>query len=201
MRVWITVGLVGAALVSLAACNKPASGTGGASAPAGAAPAASGPVTLQHFPHRKPGLWTQTVSMDGASSGPGSSQICIDAATETKMSAIAQKLPGAHCDTPQFSQNLDGSITFASNCAIGAGKTETTGTIKGDFNSSYTTVMDTKYSGLAVAAMNGEHKMAITATWTGPCAPGQRGGDMILANGMKVNIIDREAAPPSGGGN
>ena len=52
MRVWISVGLATAALVSLAACNKPASAPGAATSSATAAPAASGPVTLQQLPHR-----------------------------------------------------------------------------------------------------------------------------------------------------
>ena len=41
--------------------------------------------------------------------------------------------------------------------------------------------------------MNGAHKMAIDAAWTGPCAAGQKGGDMILPNGMTVNILAMSA--------
>jgi hypothetical protein len=202
MRVLITAALAGAALVSLTACNKSASSTGSAGSPvAGAAPAASGPMTVQQIPHRKPGLWRQTIAMDGESSpGPGT-QLCVDAASEAKMSIVAQHMTGMHCDTPQFSRNLDGSISFSNNCDMGAnGKTQTRGTIKGDFNSSYVADMDTKFSGSSMPTMNGDHKMTITATWTGACAPGQKGGDMILANGMKMNVLEHEGAAPSGGG-
>ena len=72
--------------------------------------------------------------------------------------------------------------------------------IKGDLNSGYTEEIDTQYSGSPVAAVNGEHKMTITATWLGPCAPGQRGGDLILPNGMKRNMLD-DRPPAAGGGN
>ena len=140
------------------------------------------------------------MSVDGLG-GPRSTQICIDSATEAKMSMMGQQMAGAHCETPQLSRNLDGSIAFTNNCTIGGGKSETTGTLKGDFNSAYTTDIDTKSSGMAVAAMNGEHKMTVSATWTGPCAPDQKGGDMILPNGMKVNIIDSQAAMSPRGGN
>jgi hypothetical protein len=32
--------------------------------------------------------------------------------------------------------------------------------------------------------------MTMTAKWLGPCAAGQRPGDMIMPNGMKMNILD-----------
>ncbi len=37
--------------------------------------------------------------------------------------------------------------------------------------------------------------MTITSTWTGPCAPGQRGGDLIMANGQKINLTDQNPGP------
>jgi hypothetical protein len=30
----------------------------------------------------------------------------------------------------------------------------------------------------------------MTATWTGPCKPGMKGGDVIMSNGMKINLLD-----------
>ena len=30
----------------------------------------------------------------------------------------------------------------------------------------------------------------MTATWLGPCKAGQRGGDVILPNGAKENVLD-----------
>lgn len=193
MRVHIAVGLTGLALVSLAACNKPAPGTGG-SAPAAAAPATAGPISVSQFPRRKPGLWQQTIAMDGPASGPGM-KLCVDATSDAKMQAFAQHAPGATCSPPQLTRNLDGSINIAESCDMGAsGKSNSTGVIKGDFNSSYTVVMDTQMSGSPVAQMNGDHKMTITATWTGPCAPGQRGGDMVMPDGTTRNVLDSEAA-------
>jgi hypothetical protein len=200
MRIVFAAGLTSVALISLAACSKPAPGAGAASGPA-ASTAPSGPLTAAQIPHRKPGLWRQTIAMDGAAdTGPGT-QLCVDETSEAKMSAFAQRMPGGvHCPAPQFTRNLDGSMSFAQSCDMGAsGKASTTGVIKGDFNSGYTSVMDTQYSGSPVAAVNGDHKMTITATWTGPCAPGQRGGDMIMPGGMKRNILDDEAKPSAGG--
>jgi Protein of unknown function (DUF3617) len=203
MRILIAAGLTGMALVSLAACNKSAPAGGGAASSAAASgmAVAAGPLSVDQLPHRKPGLWKQTMSMDGGPAGPGASQLCVDAASEAKLSLAAQNVPGAKCDTPRFTRNLDGSLSFSGGCDMGAnGKTQTTGTIRGDFDSGYTSTMSTSMTGSPVAAMNGVHTMVITATWTGPCAPGQTGGDMILPNGMTVNASKAvSAAPPAGG--
>jgi uncharacterized protein DUF3617 len=195
MRVPITAALTGVALVALCACNKPAPANAAeAVAPASATTAAPGPLAAGQMPHRRPGLWKQVMTMDGAApAGPGM-QLCIDAASEARMSAFAQRMPGAgHCPPAQFTRNLDGTMSFSESCDTGAnGKASTTGVINGDFNSGYTETMDTQYSGSPVAQLNGAHKMIITATWLGPCAPGQKGGDIILANGMKRNILDSQ---------
>jgi hypothetical protein len=206
MRILFAAGLTGLAIVSLAACNKPGAAAGpgaaGSSAAADASPAAAGPLSLDQIPHRKPGLWSQTMSMAGAPAGAGTIQLCVDAASEAKMNIAAQNAPGAKCATPQFNRGLDGTISFTSSCDMGAnGKVQTTGTIKGDFDSSYVATIATETTGAPYAQMNGAHTMVVTATRTGPCAPGQVGGDMILPNGMKINataaLNAASAAPPT----
>ncbi|HXQ11333.1 MAG TPA: DUF3617 family protein [Caulobacteraceae bacterium] len=201
MRTVLAMGLSALSIVSLVACNRSGSTAGdSSSAAANAVQPASGPLRADHIPHRKPGLWKQTIAMDGAPAGPGFTELCVDADSEAKMSLAAQNIPGAHCDTPRFTKNLDGTLTFTGGCDMGAnGKVQTTGTLKGDFNSAYTATIASTTSGSPVAAMNGAHTMVITAVWTGPCAPGQVGGDMILANGMRINPMRSAAATPSAG--
>ena len=177
------------AVLALAACQKapPAAPASGAPAPASAA---AGPLAAQDLPHRKPGLWRQTMTMEGAPSGMPATSICVDEASEAKMSVIGrQTAADAKCDPPKISRGLDGALSYSSHCDMGAmGQSDSQGTITGDFNSQYQVVIDTKVSGASTAEMNGEHKMTITAAWTGPCAPGQKGGDIILPNGMKMNM-------------
>jgi len=200
MRIAAAAGLTGLALISLAACNKPAAGNSSATAAASSAAPAAGPMTADQMPQRKAGLWKQTMSMDGGPTN-GAIQLCVDAASEAKMNITAQNIAGAKCDKPQFTRALDGSIAFSNSCDMGSnGKMQTSGTIKGDFNSSYVATIATTTSGSPMAQMNGAHTMVINATWTGPCAPGQTGGDMILPNGMTVNASKAiSAAPPAGG--
>ena len=33
-------------------------------------------------------------------------------------------------------------------------------------------------------------EMTMTSTWLGPCGPGQRGGDVMMSNGTKYNLMD-----------
>jgi hypothetical protein len=200
MRAVIVTGLVGASLLVLAGCNKPAQKAGGDTATNTGVPAAPGPLSPAQIPHRKPGLWQQAMNMDGAAVGGPSMKLCVDEVSETKMSLAAQNMPGAKCETPVFTRNLDGSLSFSNSCDMGAdGKVQSAGVVKGDFNSAYTVSLDTERTGSPVEAMNGKHKMVITATRLGDCPPGQKGGDMVMANGMTVNMLDH--APASGGAN
>jgi hypothetical protein len=201
MRLMTATSLAAASLLLLAGCGKPAPKAGGeaASTAAGPAPAAPGPLTPQQIPHRKPGLWEQAVSMDGTGVGGPTMKLCVDEQSEAKMSLAAQNMPGAHCGTPVFTRNLDGSLSFTGSCDMGeGGKVQTVGTVKGDFNSSYTVSIDSERTGSPVEAMNGKHKMTVTATRLGDCAAGQKGGDMVMANGATINMLDHAPAPGGG---
>ena len=206
MRMLIVASLAGVILVSLAACNKhPASGDAAASSGASvaSAPAApAGPVTLQSIPHRKPGLWSQTMTMTGMPGPMPSLQICVDEASEAKTSLLVQQNHDSKCGAPQLTRNLDGSIAFTTSCDMGpAGKISTTGTVKGDFNSAYSVDMTSVTTGGPSGTSETRH-ISVAATRTGDCAPGQTGGDIIMANGMKLNTLRRAAmaAHPSGQG-
>ncbi len=195
MRVLILTGLAGLALASLAACNKPATSAPNAPQTSQTAAAAS-PVSLQNLPHRKAGLWRQTMTMEGMDRAMPPAEACTDAASEAKLSLLGQQKSKDACQSQQFSRNPDGSISFSISCDLGAhGKTVRTGLITGDYNSSYKIVMDSKTSGSPIPQANTERKMTITSTWTGPCAPGQRGGDLIMANGQKINLTDHAPGP------
>jgi hypothetical protein len=188
MRDFVVVALSGAFLAGLAACSNPgAKSAGGASA---ATPVAqNGP--LQELPHRRAGLWRQTMVLEGSNRQMPAIQACSDAASEAKLTLLGQHRERDLCQSQTFSRNPDGSIAFNVSCDLGPrGKTVSTGTISGDFNSSYKIAMDSKTTGAPVTQLDTERKMTITATWMGACATGQRGGDMILADGRKINLTD-----------
>lgn len=182
MRKLVLISLAGAAAL-LAACGKPAATT--------QATASASPLAVQDMPRRKAGLWRQTVALEGSDKAMPALEACSDAASEAKLNLLGQHRNKDLCQSQSFSRNSDGSIAFNVACDMGSrGKTVSTGVISGDFNSSYKIAMESKTTGAPVPQLNAERKMTITATWIGACPAGEKGGDMILANGSKINLTD-----------
>jgi hypothetical protein len=80
-----------------------------------------------------------------------------------------------------------------SGWSFGGATSTTQAVVNGDFNSAYTVKVVTKREGgppMPGVARHGEMHMAVAAKWLGPCAKGQRPGDMIMGNGMKMNVLD-----------
>jgi len=46
--------------------------------------------------------------------------------------------------------------------------------------------------------MPAETQMTIEAKWAGPCKTNQKPGDIIMANGMKMNVTDMQKGAPPG---
>ncbi len=91
--------------------------------------------------------------------------------------------------------NPDGSWSSDSTCSLGGGiKSKAHAVVTGNFNDSITTTIDSTVSGAPAAALNGKHRLIVTAKWVGACKAGQKGGDMIMANGMKMNLLDMAKA-------
>ena len=118
------------------------------------------------------------------------------ASSITDMKPIAS-LPQQNCSKHDVQKSAD-KITIDSMCSI-AGRT-TTGhiVITGSFDSAYTMVMTSEVKGVPTP-----RNVTLSAKWLGPCAADQRPGDMIMPNGMKINILDLQkrgspgAPPPS----
>jgi hypothetical protein len=132
------------------------------------------------LPHEKVGLWEQSMTMMGH---PITSQFCIDAATEAKLSVFAASISrNTRCQHGPLVHNADGSWTSTSTCEFRPGvKDINRATISGDFNSKFTETLTSLPSGKVT--------MNMTSTWVGPCKPGMKGGDTIV-NGMKMNMLD-----------
>jgi hypothetical protein len=213
MRV-LTLTALAIALAPMAACNKPAPSAANTSAPPPSsvipAPASSAvassaaalsaapanAIAAQDLPHRKAGLWRQTLVLAGSNKPAPVTQACSDAASEAKLNLLGQRKDEPRCQSQQFTRNPDGSIGFTIRCAMTmGGQNLNTGTIRGDLNKSYTITMDSKTTGQPDAWMNTEHRMTIATTWIGACAPGQRGGDMTTADGRTINLTDKIPKP------
>lgn len=185
----VRFALLATAALVLTACGqketaKAPGDAAGAPAPAASA-AVAGPATP---PPRKPGLWTQTVSMGDFNQ---TTRLCLDETTDKAMSIWGAQMSKDMCEKNEMTRGLDGSWRFTSVCDMGSGgKSTTSGLASGDFNTKYKVEAETTTEGASAPQMNGARKMVLEATWQGPCPEGFKPGDMELPGGMKMNLTD-----------
>jgi hypothetical protein len=146
------------------------------------------PAAAQDLPARKAGLWEIRMTVDAAKMPPQISQHCIDAATDKQMSAVGAGMGKDLC-SKQNVQRSGNTVTVDSVCKIGPTTSVTRAVITGDFNSAYTVRVTSKSDGGAKGAA-GDTAITIEAKWLGACKPDQRPGDIIMADGRKMNIQD-----------
>lgn len=154
------------------------------SAPAAATPAPTG------WPKRKPGLWTQTMTLQ-AQGFTRSFRFCVDATSDEKMGLDSQG-DDKRCQRKSMTRGADGSWTVVSACDMGpAGKIDSTIHVAGDFDTRYVMEVASTTTGAAQPAMNGEHKMSMTAEWSGACPVGWSGGDVEMPGGRRINLLTK----------
>jgi len=133
------------------------------------------------FPPRKAGLWElKTTTPDGRTM---TIQQCVDAQTDQAMQANVGSSPQQNCSKRDV-QKSGNSVTVDSVCTI-AGKTMTShAVITGSFDSGYAMAITSQMQGVPPRSTN------IVTKWLGACAADQKPGDMIMPNGMKMNLLD-----------
>jgi hypothetical protein len=152
----------------------------------GVAMICAAPAFAGDLPARKAGLWQVDTTVSAGHTV--TMKQCIDAKTDEAMQARFASLPQQNCSKHDVQKSAD-KITIDSVCSI-AGRT-TTGhiVITGSFDSAYTMVMTSDVKGVPTP-----HNVTMSAKWLGPCAAGQKPGDMVLPNGRTINVIDIQRA-------
>lgn len=174
--------ILGVSLLALAACQKKSDAT----VAVGDAPKASA-APLVAPPNRKPGLWAQTVTTGGMTQAM---KLCLDDATSAKLTVWGQQTSKDMCAKSEITPTV-GGWAFTSECDMGAaGKISTTGETTGDFNSKYQMKATSVTIGSSMAQANGTHEMEMTGTWEGACPANMKPGDMMMPNGMTMNIAN-----------
>ncbi len=154
-------------------------------------------ASAAELPQRKAGLWDLSIKTAGHTV---SMKQCVDAKTDAALQAMGGALSQRACSKRDI-QRSGNTITIDSVCTI-AGKTRTAHTVvTGSFESAYTMVITSQGGGMPTLTTT------LTANWTGPCTADQIPGDTIMANGLKMNILNLQngvahpmapaAAPPS----
>lgn len=153
----------------------------------------AGAASALDYPPRKPGLWEMTIqSDDGASKTPPmQTQQCIDAATDKAMREMGSSTGQQAC-SKQDMRTEGGKMVVDSVCKIGTTTATTHSVVSGDMGTGYR--MESRSSYNPPLAGRKEGTAIIEAKWVGPCKAGQKPGDMVMSNGMKINVLDMMGA-------
>jgi hypothetical protein len=152
------------------------------------------PALAAEMPSRKPGLWEVTMIFENRNLPGQTVQQCIDAASDQMMQSSAGPFAQQACSKRDVQRSANG-MTIDSTCTIG-GKTATShAEVTGSFDTAYTMKVTSQSEGMP----GGKMAMTMAAKWLGPCTADQKPGDMIMGNGMKMNILEMQKRLPSTG--
>jgi hypothetical protein len=164
----------------------------------------SGPIEALKFCgtyHGKAGLWELTMEVRGPKLPVQSMKQCTDAAADALMTYNFGGSAEHDCPKRDISTS-GGVITIDSVCNFNGVTSTSHAVVSGDFNSAYTIEVTSKREGgrpIPGVAPTGETHMMIAAKYGGPCAAGQRPGDIVISNGMTMNVLDlQKGMPPRG---
>jgi len=151
------------------------------------------PARAAELPSRKPGLWEVKTSIGNSSAPVRVIQQCIDASTDQMLQSSAGPFAPAVCPKRDVQRSAD-SFTIDSSCAIGGKPATAHAAVTGSFDSAYKMTVTSQGDDLP----GGKMVMTMDARWLGPCAPDQKPGDIIMGNGIKINVPElqkRSTAP------
>jgi hypothetical protein len=159
------------------------------------------PASALDLPTRKAGLWEIKMEFQGRSNLPVQvMKQCTDATSDKLMTSNFGGAAERDCPKRDI-KNSGNTITIDSVCKFGAATSTSHAVVSGDFNSAYTVDVISMHEGgppVPGAAPGRETHMSIAAKWVGPCAAGQKPGDIVMSNGMTMNVLDlhKRGAPP-----
>jgi len=143
------------------------------------------PAAALDMPERKAGLWELKLSVANSDQPRQTMRQCVDAETDRLMkSNFAGGAPQQSCEKQNVSRQGD-AFVVESVCSFSGATTRSRAVITGSFDSGYKMDVASRRNGAA-----SEDRMTVDAQWIGPCAAGQRPGDMVMPNGATINIRD-----------
>jgi hypothetical protein len=153
------------------------------------------PAFALDFPSRKPGLW-EIQTGDGTGKGPAAGhtmQQCIDAASDKALRDMGQGMGKDMCSKQELRAD-GGKLVMDSVCKIGNTTATSHAVMSGDFGSAYRMESKSSYNPPLMGRAEGTSVME--ARWIGPCKADQKPGDMVMSNGMKMNVLDMMSGRP-----
>lgn len=151
------------------------------------------------LPARKPGLWEVTLRSEGLSlkrQGQGQGQgpqrpqtVQQCTTTEAEPVMLLSIVPGqGHCHEVTVKRRAQGGgHDIRTVCYVHDNRVDMQMELMGDLRSAYNGAFDAKYT---QTPLDNTGRMVFEGRWLGACKPGQRAGDMVLPNGVTVNVVD-----------
>ena len=148
------------------------------------------PAFAADAPARKPGLWEVKTAIEGQGRAVTVQQ-CIDAATDQMLQSSAGPFSAPLCTGREVTKS-DAGMTIDTHCSFNGKAANAHAVVSGSFDSAYTMTVTSEGADLPAMTMTSEGK------WLGACAAGQQPGDVVMANGVKVNIpeLQKRALAP-----
>ncbi len=139
------------------------------------------------LPTRKPGLWEISISTATAdSSNPITMKQCTDEAADAKLMQAGNDIQGQSACSKNEIVKTDSGYRISSLCTHAGSSVSSEGTFTGDFSSEYTGDITTTFEPPVFGQKSS--KTTINAKWLGVCSDDMKPGDMLLPNGMKMNV-------------
>lgn len=144
-----------------------------------------GAVQAQDFPPRKPGLWQVEMTIEGGQVRQQAMKMCIDTTTDAEMHRLGMNASQGMCNKPDISRSGN-TVTVNAACKMGQTESTTHAVTKFTGDTAYHTDSTTKFN----PPLMGRSESTVTqdAKWAGPCPADMQPGDVMMGNGMKLNI-------------
>ncbi|HVE48603.1 MAG TPA: DUF3617 family protein [Casimicrobiaceae bacterium] len=142
------------------------------------------------LPKRKSGLWElSTATQQGQMVA---AQMCIDQKSDDLTRQLAGV--GVTCSKQNIKRESATRYVIDSVCRFGDSTATSRAIFTGSFESDYSVDISAKYSP-PMMGMN-EGRSTIKARWLSACKSGQRPGDLVMPNGMTINVFDSKGTAP-----
>jgi hypothetical protein len=135
------------------------------------------------LPIRKEGLWQMSTTVAGAPAT--TSTLCMDKSFGKEMIQMGSSMQKDLCSKNDMSRDGD-KVHLHSVCKFGESTATSKGTAVFSGDTGYRMDMQSTYNPPMMGMK--EARTTVEAKWLGPCKPGQKPGDVTMANGMTFNM-------------
>jgi hypothetical protein len=145
-------------------------------------------VQADQLPHRRPGAWQMTRSSPDSKLPPMAATLCIDAATESALMEAGESSAKKMCSKSGVHFNGQNG-TIDTVCKFGTSTQTSHSTITSTGNDAFRVETHSHFD--PPLAGKSERTTISDSKWLGPCPADMKPGDVVMANGMKMNIDPR----------